>query len=312
MLESALILLISLIVDQLIGEPRRFHPLVGFGWCASKLELILNKGKNQRLKGLLSVILLLIPFILLAFIGIQTLQNNTEFSQEYVWAIEVSILYLAIGRKSLLLHAEAIFKPLQNADLLTARTKLSYIVSRDTSNLQQPGIIKATIESVIENSNDAIFAAIFWYLIAGIPGVIAYRLINTLDAMWGYKNKRFINFGWSAAKVDDVMNWLPARITVFTFAVFGQFKRVYQTAFNQGRLCSSPNAGPVMAAGACSLNIKLGGEAFYQGVLISKPELGYGEMPQISDINQAMILVNKAVTLWLISIFILSIIFEVL
>jgi len=312
MLEAALILLISLLLDQLIGEPRRFHPLVGFGWCVSKLELIMNQGRHRRLKGFLSVILLVMPFALLSLLGIQKIEISTELNWDPVWLVEIIILYLVIGRKSLMQHAEAIIKPLKSSDLETARAKLSYIVSRDTGDLQQQGIIKATIESIIENSSDAIFAAIFWYLIAGIPGVICYRLVNTLDAMWGYKNKRFITFGWAAAKIDDMMNWIPARLTVFTFAIFGQFKRVYLTAFEQGALCSSPNAGPVMAAGACSLNIKIGGEAFYQGQLISKPELGYGDAPQVYNIKQAMKLVNKSVVLWVLTIFILSIIIEAL
>ena len=310
MIESALILLISLLLDQLFGEPRRFHPLVGFGWCVNKLEAVMNKGPYRHLKGHIAVIILVTPFIALGTY-LQSLSLTNDFNLEPVWLIEVLILYLAIGRKSLMQHANAILKPLHDSDLDTARKKLSYIVSRDTANLQQQGIVKATIESVVENSNDAVFAAIFWYLIAGIPGVVCYRLVNTLDAMWGYKNIRFSQFGWSAAKLDDVMNWLPARLTVFSFAFFGQFMRVLKTSFEQGASCNSPNAGPVMAAGACSLNIKLGGEALYQGQLIAKPELGYGSNAEVNNIKQAMTLVNKSLGLWLIVIFILSILFEV-
>ena len=309
MLESALILLISLLLDQLMGEARRFHPLVGFGWCANKLELIMNKGTQLHFRGHIAVLLLIIPFILLG-LYLQGLPVNKELNWEPVWLIEIVILYLAIGRKSLTQHAEAIIRPLNDSDLETARKKLSYIVSRDTAKLPQQGIIKATIESVIENSNDAIFAAIFWFLVAGIPGVICYRLVNTLDAMWGYNNKRYSQFGWAAAKLDDAMNWLPARLTVISFAFFGHFLRVLKTAFKQGASCNSPNAGPVMAAGACSLNIKLGGEAFYKGKLIAKPELGYGNSPEVYNIRQAITLVNKSLTLWLICIFILSIIIE--
>jgi len=309
MLESALILFISLILDQLFGEPRRFHPLVGFGWCAIKLEQIMNKGTQRYFRGHIAVLLLLAPFIV-SGIYLQNLPSKNEFNWEPVWFIEIVILYLAIGRKSLMQHANAVIKPLNNSDLETARKKVSYIVSRDTANLQQQGITKATIESVIENSNDAIFAAIFWFLVAGIPGVICYRLVNTLDAMWGYKNKRYFQFGWATAKLDDVMNWLPARLTVFSFAFFGQFLRVLKTSYIQGAACSSPNAGPVMAAGACSLNIKLGGEAFYQGQLIAKPELGYGSTPVVNNIKEAMTLVSKSLTLWLMCIFILSIIIE--
>ena len=306
MFESALILLISLLLDQLIGEPRRFHPLVGFGWCVNKIEGILNVGSHRLIKGLLALIVVVLPLVLLLIVTIYYLTVSVEL----LWLLEILILYLAIGRKSLMQHADAVMQPLEISDIETARTKLSYIVSRDTDKLQQQGIITATIESIVENSNDAIFAAIFWYLIAGVPGVLCYRLVNTLDAMWGYKNQRFLEFGWSAAKLDDVMNWVPARLTVVTFAIFGQFKRVLKTAFEQGALCSSPNAGPVMSAGACSLNVKLGGEALYQGQLIAKPELGYGDKPNTDDIKQAVSLVNKSVILWMFVIVILSLIIE--
>lgn len=314
MLESALILSFSLLVDQLIGEPRRYHPLVGFGWCVNKLEGILNTGVHRHIKGLVALILAVLPLVLLSIVAVYYLMATVEL----FWLLDIVVLYLAIGRKSLLQHADAVMLPLKKSDIATARTKLSYIVSRDTGNLEEQGVITATIESVIENSNDAIFAVIFWYLLAGVPGVLCYRLVNTLDAMWGYKNKRFLEFGWAAAKLDDVMNWAPARLTVFSFAVLaslksiGQFKRVFTTAFEQGALCSSPNAGPVMAAGACSLNIKLGGEAIYQGQLIAKPELGYGEFPRINNIQQAKALINKCVILWLLAILILSVILEVI
>lgn len=309
MLESALILFISLLLDQLIGEPRRFHPLVGFGWCVSKLESILNRDNLLRFKGVLALLVLVLPLIVIV--------NSLNWLEVY-WLFDILILYLAIGRKSLMQHAKAVMTPLNNSDIDLARTKLSYIVSRDTDKLQQRGIITATVESIVENSNDAIFATIFWYLVAGIPGVLCYRLVNTLDAMWGYKNKRFLEFGWAAAKLDDVMNWVPARLTVITFAIVvslknkGQFIRIFTTAFKQGALCSSPNAGPVMAAGACSLNVKLGGEALYQGKVIAKPELGYGDFPQINTIQQAMMLVNQSVALWLSVILIFSAVIEVI
>ena len=303
MLESALILFFSLLLDQLIGEPRRYHPLVGFGWCVNKLEALMNQGKYLRLNGMLSVLMLLIPLIMLLTIALIQI--------ELTWALEIIILYLAIGRKSLIQHALAVMKPLTNNDTATARAKLSYIVSRDTDNLDKKGIITATIESVVENSNDAIFAAIFWYLVAGLPGVLCYRLVNTLDAMWGYKNERFLKFGWFAARLDDVMNWIPARLTVITFAILGEFNKVLRTAYYQGASCSSPNAGPVMAAGASSLNVELGGDAFYQQKLISKPTLGYGNEPQINDIKRAIELIDKSLLVWLAVVVIVTIFIEV-
>lgn len=303
MLESALILSFSLLLDQLIGEPRRLHPLVGFGWCATQLELVLNQRNFRRFKGIAGIVILVAPLVLLLIFAQQLLSH---------WIVELVVVYLAIGRKSLMQHAKAVLEPLNNSDTHAARKRLSYIVSRDTESLDEKDIVKAAIESVVENSNDAIFAAIFWYLIAGAPGVLGYRLVNTLDAMWGYKNSRYYKFGWAAARLDDLMNWVPARLTVITFALLSSFNRVMKTAFKQGALCSSPNAGPVMSAGASSLNIKLGGDAFYQQKLIAKPVLGYGNEAQISDISKALLLINKSVFLWLVVIFVIVILIEVI
>ena len=303
MFEAALILSFSLLIDQFLGEPRRFHPLVGFGLCANHLEQVLNQGQYRYGRGLISLLILLLPLIIISVVSLQFVGE--------LWWLDVAILYLAIGRKSLMQHSDAIIKPLKSSDLSAASKKLSYIVSRDTKGLDQKAIVTATIESIVENSNDAIFGVIFWYLIAGVPGVICYRLVNTLDAMWGYRNERFNQFGWAAAKLDDVMNWLPARLTVFSFAFFGEIRKVLVTAFAQGALCNSPNAGPVMAAGACSLNVKLGGAAFYQGQLIEKPELGFGDDPKVEDIARAQSLVNKSVIVWLSVIFIISIFSQV-
>ena len=119
-------------------------------------------------------------------------------------------LYLAIGASSLKTHAEAIANALDAQDIPLARQKVSYIVSRDTSALDAESIARAGVESVLENGSDAVFAAMFWFVVGGAPGVVLYRLSNTLDAMWGYKNERFINFGWAAARFDDCLNYIPA------------------------------------------------------------------------------------------------------
>lgn len=304
-LETALIVILALVLDSLLGEARSYHPLAGFGNVANLIEKKLNKAGVRSLKfnGAMALMLLLLPLLWLLF-----------FLQSWFppGGVELLVLYLAIGRKSLKQHALAILQPLEAHNLALAREKISLIVSRDTQHLNAQQITKASIESIIENSSDAIFAAIFWFLIAGAPGVLVYRLSNTLDAMWGYKNDRFIDFGWAAARFDDVLNWLPARLTVLSFALFGQFKKVWHTAFQQGQACSSINAGPVMAAGACALNIKLGGEAIYGGRAINKPELGYGNSVKTTDIKRALLLVDKTLVLWLGLIVLVSFMLEVI
>lgn len=282
----------------MLAEPKAYHPLVGFGVIANKIEKIFNRGNDIYTKffGVWALLVTLWPFYIACFVF--------YFLNFESIVVDSIILYLAIGRKSLLQHAVAIETALKQNDILQARKKLSYIVSRDTHGLSMVDVSKATIESLVENSNDAIYGAIFWYLVAGAPAVVFYRLINTLDAMWGYKNTRYINFGWAAARLDDVLNYMPARLTVLSFALLAvakkqSFYKVLKQAFQQGKLCSSFNAGPVMAAGALVLNIRLGGEACYGGVNINKPLLGRGREASENDIERAMILVNQACYLWL-------------
>lgn len=302
--ESVMIVVFALLIDAILGEVNRYHPLVGFGKVAIYIERKLNRQSmiNSRLSGLLALAIMLLPLLLFLIL----LQSFI-----YPQIIEVIVLYLAIGRKSLGEHALKIAHALASNDLPAARKNVSMIVSRDTENMSEQQVVNASIESVIENSSDAIFAAIFWFMLAGAPGVLVYRLANTLDAMWGYKNDRYIYFGWAAARFDDVLNGLPARLTVFSFAVLSRFTKVWSLAFEQGLKCSSKNAGPVMAAGAAALNIKLGGQAYYQGEAISKPELGCGNNASVKDIRRALTLVDKTLLLWLAVLIVFSLLFEV-
>ncbi|MDH5484428.1 MAG: adenosylcobinamide-phosphate synthase CbiB [Gammaproteobacteria bacterium] len=302
-IETTLILFIALLIDSVIGDPRRYHPLSGFGHCANWLERKLNdpSWSHNRVSGIVSLLVLVLPFVLLVY-WLRNLAGQP-------WLIDVLVVYFAIGRKSLIQHARAVMVPLQQGQLETAREKVAMIVSRDTGSMQEHDVLRAGLESIIENSNDAIFGAIFWYLLAGVEGVLVYRLVNTLDAMWGYKTNRFMMFGWAAAKFDDLLNWLPSRLTVFTFAILsGHLIAVIKTSFRQGRACSSPNAGPVMAAGASALAICLGGAASYHGQVINKPVLGFGAQPVVADLERAMNLVNQSVVLWLFVFFVVAVI----
>ena len=294
--------IIALILDLLVGEPRRWHPLVGFGNVADWLENKLNRVRNKssflsRLWGVAAWGLLILPMVAL-FYWLESEVLSTQGS----FILGIVCLTFAIGTKSLIQHARVVADALKTPDLILARKKIAMIVSRDTSNSDEKAINKATIESVLENGSDAIFAAIFWFVVLGAPGVVLYRLANTLDAMWGYRTERFNSFGWAAARIDDVLNWLPARLTALSYALAGNISSALSCWMKQAKLWHGINPGVVMASGAGALNIKIGGVATYHGSKIERPELGCDNTPQVADIDRSIQLVNKSIIIWLLFI----------
>lgn len=293
--------LLALLMDYRWGEPKRMHPLVGFGSLADGIENWLNQqpqAEVSRWWGLAAWALAVLPLTYVAYSVDQSMGSS--------WLLHTfasaAVLYLAIGWQSLLQHAKAIYEPLKAGDMAQARMALSYIVSRDTQDLNEQEIATAATESVLENGADAIFAALFWFLIAGIPGVVLYRLSNTLDAMWGYKNQRFLHFGWAAARIDDLLNFMPARLTALTYTLCGNRTVAWRSWRAQAGTWKSPNAGPVMASGAGALHVQLGGAAPYHGQLQERPVLGEGVPAQAETINQACKLVNHGLLLWVAAI----------
>lgn len=296
---SLTIILIALAIDHLFGEPSRAHPTVLFGKYANAIERRLNN--NSRLAGLGAWALAVLPFFVLSIYLEVWLTSSNSLA-----VIHVLVVYWAIAHKSLREHADAVRIPLQQQDLDAARHHVSMIVSRDTSTLNETDIARATSESVLENGADAVLNALFCYLVAGLPGIILYRLSNTLDAMWGYRNKRFHQFGLTAARVDDVLNYLPARLTALSYALAGDRQQAFTCWRQQAHTWKSPNAGPVMASGAGAINVSLGGAAYYHGELHQQPHLGpplnEATRATASSITAACNLLNKALGIWLLCI----------
>ncbi|WIM05045.1 MAG: adenosylcobinamide-phosphate synthase CbiB [Candidatus Nitricoxidivorans perseverans] len=291
-LSLAVVALAGVLLDRLLGEPPRFHPLVGFGRLADAAERALRRGApghavGNRLCGLLAWGLIVAPFVAL-----------------FAWlahpVLDALLLWLALGGRSLGEHARAVAVPLAAGDLSTARSQVGMIVSRDTTQLDGEGVAKAAVESVLENGNDAVFGALFWFFVAGGAGAVLYRLANTLDAMWGYKDARRVHFGWAAARIDDLLNLVPARLTALTYALLGRTQSALACWHAQAKAWSSPNAGPVMSAGAGALNVRLGGTAIYHGQVEQRPTLGSGAAPAAADIGRALRLVERGQWLWLV------------
>jgi adenosylcobinamide-phosphate synthase len=330
-------LLCAVLLDRLFGDPRRFHPLAGFGHIAAWLEARMNLHTENRspqrrrdaevktnteihgagsiparfaflrasapprltvfsrILGMLAVLLLLTPFTAAAY--------WLAHIPLWGWFAQVALLYFSLGMTSLAQHARAVQNTLDANDLTAARTAVSMIVSRDTASMQSDDAARAAIESVLENGNDAVFGAVFWFVLLGAPGAVAYRLANTLDAMWGYRTPRYFYFGWAAARLDDALNFIPARLTALTYALLGNARDAWQCWRAQARLWYSPNAGPVMAAGAGALGVVLGGAAIYHGAAKERPTLGLGQPARAVDIGRAINLVQRGLWLWVIAIF---------
>lgn len=287
--------LAAVLLDRILGEPERLHPLAGFGHFASWLETALNHSSGQggsRLSGALAWCLAVLPLVALAF----WLRQQPGWS----WYLDVALCYFALGARSLSKHGKALLRPLAAKNLPEARRRVSMLVSRNTSQLCATGVAKAGIESVLENGNDAVFGTLFWFALLGGPGALLFRLVNTLDAMWGYRTPRFEKFGWAAARIDDLFNWVPARLTALTYALLGSSpSHAFHCWRYQAPAWSSPNAGAVMAAGAGGLGIRLGGTATYGDETHTRPLLGIGKEPCPEDIHRALHLVRKGLWLWL-------------
>ncbi|MFB4392978.1 MULTISPECIES: adenosylcobinamide-phosphate synthase CbiB [unclassified Pseudomonas] len=291
----ALLTLAGVALDALFGEPQRRHPLVAFGNFAKRLEQRFNSaGRGWRSHGVTAWCLAVLPLTLLALI--------LSWLPRVGWIVDMLALYCALGLRSLGEHVLPVADALRRGDLDEARRRVGYLVSRETRELDEPAVARAATESVLENGSDAVFAALFWFIVAGAPGVVLYRLSNTLDAMWGYRNERFERFGWAAARIDDVLNYIPARLVALTYAVLGKTRLALACWRKQAPLWDSPNAGPVMAAGAGALGVELGGPAVYHGELHERATLGEGPAADAEAIERGWSLVQRGVWLWLLLI----------
>jgi adenosylcobinamide-phosphate synthase len=280
-------------IDQLIGDPRRGHPVALFGTSASRLEPVM--WRDSRAAGAIYTAALVggaagFGAMLRRRSGAALVMTTAAGT----WAV--------LGAHSLVAEAQAVDLHLSRADLPAARQQLTHLVGRRTDDLGEPEIARATIESVAENTSDAAVAPLFWGAVAGLPGLLGYRAINTLDAMVGHHNARYENFGWASARADDLANYIPARLTAALTAVLaplvaGRGRGVLEVVRRDGRRHPSPNAGFAEAAFAGALGVRLGGRNEYGSRVEDRPVLGGdGRPPVTADIDRAATL-SRAVTL---------------
>lgn len=282
-------------LDLAMGDPRWLpHPVTIIGGGIKKVELFLRRyfttPIRERWAGVLMVISIVVPVMAIALFimsGLRTLQAQNN------WGIPctVVLVYLVsttIALRGLTDSARLVIESVKDGSMKAARYKLSMIVGRDTENLTEKDVLKATVETLAENLSDGIIAPIFYLVIGGLPLAMAYKAINTLDSMVGYKNERYMHFGWAAARLDDFANFLPARITgiliVVSVFVIGVVKdtlnslsvaaRSFMIMLRDGRNHTSPNSGVPEASMAGALGIRLGGPSTYGGVLVEKPYIG--------------------------------------
>lgn len=270
-------LVLGFAADQLLGDPRRGHPVAGFGTVAAALER--RTYTDSRGRGVLHVGLLVGSTVAL---GVATDRLTRGRPVRHGLAVAAAT-WTVLGGRSLQREAGTIAGQLDRGDLATARRQIRNLVGRDPAQLNAAEIARACVESVAENTSDAVVAPLFWGAVAGIPGLLAYRAVNTLDAMVGYRSPRYLRFGWAAARLDDVANWLPARLCglltlVVAPLVGGSAAAGWRAWRRDAGRHPSPNAGVVEATCAGVLGVQLGGTNVYDGVAEDRGTLG-GSLP---------------------------------
>jgi len=274
-MEPAYISLIALVagfmLDSWLGDPEKWpHPVVGFGKAISFFEKRMNRGSFRIQKGAFMALTLVLLTFAVTFLLDKLLKDISVYIELF---FNVLIVYWCLAGKTLRKEVKLVFEAL-DISVEKGRKQLARIVGRDTQALTPQQIRTAALETLAENLSDGVVAPLFWYACLGIPGMLAYKMVNTLDSMIGYKNDRYLLFGRFAARLDDVLNYIPARLTaLFMLIVSGKFGRLRFVLKNAGNH-ASPNSGYPEAALAAILDCRFGGPNYYFGTLVEKPFIG--------------------------------------
>lgn len=264
-------LVIGYLFDLLLGDPRWLpHPIRFFGNLISWGDKALNKGSSRKIKGAFLTIIL-IGGTFLSFYGLMFFLN--AYPLFYILVASIFVFY-GLANKSLIEEANAVIHTLDKNGLEAGRKRLAWIVGRDVTQLSENQVRIAVLETLSENLSDGVIAPLFFYAVGGVPGIMAYKMINTLDSMIAYKSTKYLAFGYTAAKIDDWANFIPARITAILIAVVNRSRLSWEFIWKYGAEHASPNAGYPEAALAGVLNCQFGGPNYYKGKLVDKPHIG--------------------------------------
>lgn len=273
---------IGFFLDRIIGDPEGWpHPIRWIGSFISKMTAVMNKGRFRTFKGAFLLMITSMLVVSIIFILVVLAYGVNVFVGILVESVLIAI---GLAQKSLRVAALDVYEPLVAGNLQAARTKLSWIVGRDTDQLNESEIARGAVETVSENTADGITSPLFWAFLFGAPGLWLYKTVNTLDSMIGYKDERYEDFGKFSARADDVLNLVPARVTGFLIICTApnkggiSFTKRLVGWFKDARRHPSPNSGYLEAATAWQLGVQLGGKTTYRGILSERPAIGPGDI----------------------------------
>lgn len=283
-------LLAGWLLDRCIGDPVSLpHPVVGFGKLIAWGEHRLNAGEHRVLKGAaLSVALVVGVYLLTDFV----LYQAARFSPGLLLVVQVILIFYCLAGTTLIREVRDVFRAVDRS-LEEGRKQVARIVGRDTSTLSAQEVRTAALETLAENLSDGVIAPLFWYLILGVPGMVAYKMVNTLDSMIGYRNERYRHFGRFAARLDDVANFLPARLTAFLMVLASGRLSLLAFVGKYGWQHASPNSGYPEAALAGILDCRFGGPHVYFGEEVWKPYIGTNDRPLTTEDMRTAVRINR-------------------
>ena len=295
-------LLIGWLLDLILGDPSWLpHPIVGFGKMIAFGEHRLNKGSHRKLKGALMTIFLIV------FISLATPFLCPSLDNPYLLILfDAVLIFYCLAGTTLIREVREVFLALDRS-LEEGRKQVARIVGRDTSELSAQEVRTAALETLAENLSDGVIAPLFWYTILGVPGMLAYKMINTLDSMIGYKTERYRDFGCWAAHIDDIANYIPARLTALLMVIAAGKPQLVKFVWRNGRKHASPNSGYPEAALAGILNCRFGGPHYYFGELFDKPYIGENARELTTADMQKAVRINR--TAEVLAIIIITVIY---